>query len=147
MIDLRLHSGHALDVDLDLVFQSSDLVLASLDRVAEASNLRLNWRTRFLLASTNHHRARRDSIEREVMGQLRQRGNAWWLRYYRDGRRFEQSAGKRSYGEARDLLKVREGDVAKGAPISQRSAGSPTRTRPTICSPTTKSTAVAHATT
>lgn len=54
------------------------------------------------------------------MGQLRKRGKVWWIRYYRNGRRFEESAGKRSYDEARDLLKLREGDIAKGAAVTSK---------------------------
>ena len=52
------------------------------------------------------------------MGELRQRGRIWWIRYYRDGRRFEESAKTDKYEKARDLLKEREGDVAKGVPFS-----------------------------
>jgi len=54
------------------------------------------------------------------MGQIRKRGDVWWIRYYRDGRRFEESARTDKYETARDLLKVREGDVAKGVPISPK---------------------------
>ena len=39
---------------------------------------------------------------------------------YRNGRRFEESARTGSYEEARDLLKLKEGDVAKGLPVSPR---------------------------
>jgi integrase len=52
------------------------------------------------------------------MGELRQRGKIWWIRYYRDGRRFEESAKTDKYEKARDILKDREGDVAKGVPFS-----------------------------
>lgn len=52
------------------------------------------------------------------MGELRQRGRIWWIRYYRDGRRFEESAKTTSYEKARTFLKDREGDVAKGVPFS-----------------------------
>lgn len=52
------------------------------------------------------------------MGQLRKRGGVWWIRYYRDGRRFEESARTDKYETARDLLKVKEGDIAKGMPVS-----------------------------
>lgn len=54
------------------------------------------------------------------MGQLRKRGNIWWIRYYKHGQRFEESARTSSYEEARDLLKIKEGDIAKGAPVSPR---------------------------
>ncbi len=54
------------------------------------------------------------------MGELRQRGRIWWFRYYRNGRRFEESSGSEKKGVAMDLLKIREGDVAKGIPVSSR---------------------------
>ena len=55
------------------------------------------------------------------MGELRRRGNIWWIRYYRNGRRIEESAGTNKYDDARDLLKTREGDVAKGVPLTAQS--------------------------
>ena len=54
------------------------------------------------------------------MGQLRKRGGVWWIRYYRDGRRHEESARTDKYEEAQRQLKLREGDVAKGIAISAR---------------------------
>src|SRR2546423_1319264 len=52
------------------------------------------------------------------MGQIRKRGGVYWIRYYRDGRRFEESARTDKHEAARDLLKVREGDIAKGVPVT-----------------------------
>src|SRR5437870_3914638 len=54
------------------------------------------------------------------MGELRKRGNVWWIRYYRNGRRFEESARTDKKDVARDVLKVKEGDVAKGIAVSSR---------------------------
>ena len=59
------------------------------------------------------------------MGSLKQRGGIWWIRYYRNGRRHEESTrdqpnGGASKQEAIDLLKIREGDVAKGLPITAK---------------------------
>src|SRR5262245_55966894 len=54
------------------------------------------------------------------MGQIRKRGGIWWIRWYRDGRRFEESAKSDKWETARDLLRQREGDVAKGLPITAR---------------------------
>ena len=54
------------------------------------------------------------------MGQLRKRGNVWWIRYYRNGRRHEESSGGTKKQAAIDLLKIREGDVAKGVPVSAK---------------------------
>jgi integrase len=56
-----------------------------------------------------------------VMGEVRRRGNIWWIRYYRNGRRIEESAETTKYDEARDLLKKREGAIAHGVPITQSS--------------------------
>ena len=47
-------------------------------------------------------------------------GGVWWIRYYRGGRRFEESARTEKREVARALLKVREGDIAKGIPVSSR---------------------------
>src|SRR5579872_2393865 len=54
------------------------------------------------------------------MGQLRKRGGVWWVRYYRNGRRYEESAHSDKWETARDLLRDREGDIAKGVPISPK---------------------------
>lgn len=54
------------------------------------------------------------------MGQLRRRGKVWWIRYYRNGRRFEESARTAKKGEAERLLRLREGDVARGLPVSPK---------------------------
>lgn len=52
------------------------------------------------------------------MGQIRKRGQTYWIRYYRDGRRYEESARTTSYEKARDTLRTREGEIAKGMPVS-----------------------------
>lgn len=54
------------------------------------------------------------------MGQIRKRGGVWWIRYYRNGQRFEESAHTDKRDEARDLLKQREGDVARGVPLTAK---------------------------
>src|SRR5688572_25266295 len=58
------------------------------------------------------------------MGEIRKRGAIYWIRYYRDGRRYEESAkaanAANTYEGARDLLRQREGDVSKGVPISPK---------------------------
>ncbi len=54
------------------------------------------------------------------MGEVRQRGKTWWIRYYRGGRRHEESSHSTKKQAAIDLLKIREGDVAKGVPISAK---------------------------
>ena len=52
------------------------------------------------------------------MGALKKRGGVWWIRYYRNGRRLEESAKTGKKSEAQRLLKVREGDIAKGVPLT-----------------------------
>jgi integrase len=56
------------------------------------------------------------------MGQLRKRGQVWWIRYYRNGCRYEESSGSTKRKAAIDLLKLREGDVARGVPVTSRIA-------------------------
>ncbi len=52
------------------------------------------------------------------MGELRQRGRVWWLRYYRNGKREEESSGSTKKKAAIDLLRLREGDISKGLPVT-----------------------------
>lgn len=48
------------------------------------------------------------------MGQLKKRGRTWWIRYYRNGKRHEESSGSTKEGEAKRLLRLREGDIERG---------------------------------
>lgn len=54
------------------------------------------------------------------MGELKQRGKVWWIRYYRNGKRHEESSGSDKKKVATDLLKVREGKIAEGVPMTAR---------------------------
>jgi hypothetical protein len=54
------------------------------------------------------------------MGEIRQRGSVWWVRYYREGRRFEESSGSDKYDDARRLLGSREGDIERGIPVTPK---------------------------
>jgi integrase len=45
----------------------------------------------------------------------------YWIRYYRNGVRIEESAETSSYEKARDLLRTREGAIAKGKPVTAES--------------------------
>jgi transcriptional regulator with XRE-family HTH domain len=55
-----------------------------------------------------------------IMGELRLRGKRWWSRYYRNGKRHEESAHTAKKTEAARLLKLREGDIAKGVPVTPK---------------------------
>jgi integrase len=54
------------------------------------------------------------------MGQLKKRGQIWWIRYYRNGRRHEESSGSTKEGEAKRLLRLREGDIERGVPVTPK---------------------------
>jgi integrase len=54
------------------------------------------------------------------MGQIRKVGGRWWIRYYRGGRRYEESSGSDKKSVAVDLLKKREGDAAHGLAVSPK---------------------------
>jgi len=44
----------------------------------------------------------------------------WWIKYYRDGRPYRESSGSEREADARRLLRLREGDIERGAPITPR---------------------------
>ena len=50
----------------------------------------------------------------------KKRGQIWWVRYYRDGGRHEESSHRDKLENAARLLKVREGDVARGLPVTPK---------------------------
>src|SRR5688500_16414926 len=54
------------------------------------------------------------------MGQLRKRGDKWWIRYSRNGKRYEESSHSDKKQVARDLLRRREGAIAEGVPVTSR---------------------------
>ena len=56
------------------------------------------------------------------MGHLYQRGKKgiWWIKYSRDGRTYFESARTTKKKEAGDLLRRREGDIARGVPVSSK---------------------------
>src|SRR5262249_28891620 len=47
-------------------------------------------------------------------------GGVWWIRYYRNGRRYEESAKTSTWETARDLLRDKEGEISKGVPVSPK---------------------------
>ncbi len=48
------------------------------------------------------------------MGSLYQRGDTWWVKYYRNGKCFRETSGSTKKMVAKKLLARREGDIAKG---------------------------------
>ncbi|HWB31469.1 MAG TPA: tyrosine-type recombinase/integrase [Vicinamibacterales bacterium] len=54
------------------------------------------------------------------MGQLKRRRRIWWIRYYRDGKRYEESSGSERESEARALLQRREGDLRRGVAVTPK---------------------------
>jgi integrase len=48
------------------------------------------------------------------MGMTYQRGNVWWIKYYRNGKPYRESSGSKKEGDAKRLLKKREGEIAQG---------------------------------
>ena len=54
---------------------------------------------------------------KDKQGNIRQSG-IWWIKYYRDGRPFYELSQSTKEGDAKRLLKDREGDIVKGVPIT-----------------------------
>lgn len=52
------------------------------------------------------------------MGSVFKRNRIWWIKFYKDGRPHRESSGSTKKSDAERLLKLREGAVAKGEPIS-----------------------------
>ena len=54
------------------------------------------------------------------MGGVKRRGNIWWIRYSRNGKRYEESSHSAQRQVANDLLKLRQGDIARGVPVTPK---------------------------
>jgi integrase len=54
------------------------------------------------------------------MGSVYLRSKTWWIKYYKQGKPHRESSGSSKKGDAERLLKLREGAVAKGEPLSLR---------------------------
>jgi len=52
------------------------------------------------------------------MGSIRRRGTRYQVRYYRDGQRFEEACHSDKKADALALLKLREGDIVRGVPVT-----------------------------
>ncbi len=47
-------------------------------------------------------------------GSIRKRGRIFWIRYYRDGRRFDESSASQKYPDAERLLRQRHAEIFAG---------------------------------
>jgi integrase len=54
------------------------------------------------------------------MGSLYRRGKVWWIKYYRNGRALRESSRSSRQSDAKKLLAIREGDIARGFPVGPR---------------------------
>ena len=54
------------------------------------------------------------------MGELKRRGQIWWIRYYKNGRRYEESSGSTKEAAAKGLLRLREGDIERGVAMTPK---------------------------
>jgi integrase len=56
------------------------------------------------------------------MGSTYLRGQIWWIKYYRNGRAMRETSRSGRQSDAKKLLAIREGDIARGLPIGPRQA-------------------------
>ncbi len=54
------------------------------------------------------------------MGCIYQRGRVYWIKYSREGRAYYESSGSKRHEDAKSLLRIREGDIEHGLPITPR---------------------------
>ncbi len=54
------------------------------------------------------------------MGSIYRRGKIWWIKYYRNGRAMRESSESSRESNAKRLLAIREGDIARGVPVGPR---------------------------
>jgi hypothetical protein len=52
------------------------------------------------------------------LGEVKLRGRKWWIRYYHNGRRYQESSGSTKEGDAIDLLKQRIKEIGQGGHVS-----------------------------
>jgi hypothetical protein len=48
------------------------------------------------------------------MGMIYQRGSTYWIKYYRNGKPYRESTQSTKEGDAKRLLKLREGQIVEG---------------------------------
>jgi hypothetical protein len=54
------------------------------------------------------------------MGCIYKRGKTWWIKYSRNGRGYYESSGSRKHEDAKRLLRLREGDIERGVPVTPK---------------------------
>lgn len=54
------------------------------------------------------------------MGSLYKRERIWWIKYYRNGRMMRESSHSSQESDAKRILRIREGDIARGIPVTPR---------------------------
>ena len=54
------------------------------------------------------------------MGSIYKRGKVYWVKYYRNGKGYRESSGSTKQSDAKRLLRIREGDSARGIPVTPR---------------------------
>jgi integrase len=52
----------------------------------------------------------------ERMGSIYRRGKIWWVKYFRHGKPYYESSRSEKESDAKDLLRLREGEIAQGKP-------------------------------
>src|SRR5579871_5045349 len=56
-----------------------------------------------------------------MMGSVYRRGRIWWIAYYRNNVQIRETTRTTDEVEARKILRIREGDIARGLPLTNRS--------------------------
>ena len=54
------------------------------------------------------------------MGTIYRRGETYWIQYFRSGKRYRESTGSEKETDAKRLLRLREGDIERGLPVTPR---------------------------
>jgi integrase len=54
------------------------------------------------------------------MGSPYKRGRIWWIKYYRNGRMMRESSHSTRETDAKKILAMRDGDIARGIPVTPR---------------------------
>ena len=68
------------------------------------------------------------------MGCIYQRGRVYWVKYSRAGRAYYESSGSQKHGDAKRLLRLREGAIERGVPVTPLAwVGCVSRRLPATC--------------